>query len=366
MIENTTQAVAFGPVLPYTSGGYAAPQPLQTLADGGVLLTLSAPGCERVRAELGAYTGERALPLQAQGDGLFSVRLPLTPGFYYVQLWADGLPILSPLLPIGFGYGRPYNFIDVGPLPPLCRLRDGPHGAVSRLYFQSGATGGPESCIVYTPPGYEQSAERYPVLYLQHGHGENETCWVHQGKVNFLLDNLIAEKKARAMIVVMNDGMVRPGAAQNDEPVRFDLFAQKLLCDAMPFVESRFRTLPGGENRALAGLSMGSIQAGMLGFTHPEVFCYLGLFSGFMQNIMQPSENEHLKTLLRDVAGFSRQNRLLFRCMGADDAFFPRFFEDDALCEAHGVPCDRRVYPGGHDWNVWRACAADFLPLLFR
>lgn len=220
-----------------------------------------------------------------------------------------------------------------------------PHGAVSRLYFQSGATGGPESCLVYTPPGYEQSAERYPVS-LQHGHGENETCWVHQGKVNFLLDNLIAEKKARAMIVIMNDGMVRPGAAQNDEGPCASTCSPTAAVrrDAL---RRHFRTLPGGENRALAGLSMGSIQAGMLGFTHPEVFCYLGLFSGFMQNIMQPSENAHLKALLRDVAGFSRH----WSCSSAawgQTTRSSRASSKTTRCARRTAFTDRRVYPGGH------------------
>lgn len=360
----TMQAVAYSPVLPYREGETKVPQGLTYTRDGLPVLTVYAPGASQVRAEF----GEQSVQLLPKGGGLWSRVLEAEPGFYYLHLWADQIPLMTPMLPVGYGYCRPTHYLDIGPLPELCRLTQVPHGAVRHEYYLSSVTGTQECCIVYTPPGYEQDPKRqYPVLYLQHGHGENETGWVWQGKVNLILDNLIARGEAVPMIVVMNNGMLQQSPEFGDSPVSMDLFAERLIRDVIPFIEERYQVLADREHRAVAGLSMGSMQASMLGFGHRELFAWMGLFSGFMRNEMGTNgDNRHLEILLENREEFLKGNRLLFRCMGREDVFWDRFERDDQFCQEHHIPCTRKVYSGGHDWNVWRQAAGEFLPLLFR
>ncbi|MDO4294292.1 MAG: alpha/beta hydrolase-fold protein, partial [Eubacteriales bacterium] len=296
---------------------------------------------------------------------LWELTLPLEPGFYYVTLAVNGVEVLSPFLPVGYGYSRPCNFLELGPVRESCRIERTPHGSVRHEYFYAETTGRQETCLVYTPPGYDGGQERYPVLYLQHGFGENETGWVWQGRIGHMMDNLLARGLAVPMLIVMADGMLR--RAGQDEVLENTLFPEFLLRDLMPFAEERFRVLDGREHRALAGLSMGSMQAAATAFAHPELFAWIGLFSGFLRNYIgtEQVDDSHLAGVYADPEGFNRQNRLLFRAMGREDVFFNWFMEEDQLCEDYGLRQVRRVYEGGHDWNVWRQCAEEFLGLLF-
>lgn len=299
-------------------------------------------------------------PLEPDGDGLWSVTLRLEPGFRYLFLRVDGADLLHPALPIGYGYSRPINYLNVPTGDDdwyLCQPV--PHGAVAQDYYPSSVTGRTERCLVYLPPSYFQGDRSYPVLYLQHGHGENETGWLHQGKLNFILDNLIAAGQAKEMLVVMANGMV-----QVDGKVDSNRFPALLVNDLIPYVEGRYRISSRREERAMAGLSMGSWQTSAAAFTHPELFSQIGLFSGFLRDLFG-GENPHLAAL-DDPAAFRAHFPLFFRAMGETDQFFHIFQEDDQILADKGVDSDRRVYRGPHVWQVWRECARDFLPLLFR
>ncbi|MGN0686387.1 MAG: alpha/beta hydrolase [Gemmiger sp.] len=137
-------------------------------------------------------------------------------------------------------------------------------------------------CYIYTPPGYGETAESYPVLYLQHGYGENELGWIYQGKLAEIADQLIWEEKIRPMLIVTADGMMREEKENGDIAHRPELFTEELLRDIMPLVEKRYRVKPGKDNHALAGLSMRSLQTSMTVFTNIGLFGWVGLFSGFM------------------------------------------------------------------------------------
>ena len=155
--------------------------------------------------------------LKKDETGVWSVTLPIgNGGLKPVFFRVNGTAVINPMLQIGFGASTPCNMVD---LPQtgvdFYDLKDVPHGTVSQVFYPASVTGRYESCLVYTPPGYMNGTEYYPVLYLQHGHGENEKCWVHQGKVNFILDNLIAEGKAESCIIVMNNGMVQTTGEQD-------------------------------------------------------------------------------------------------------------------------------------------------------
>ena len=255
-------------------------------------------------------------------------------------------------------------------------IKDVPHGSVRREYFFSEVTGEWESCIVYTPYAYEtETDQEFPVLYLQHGHGENEVGWTASGKVNFILDNLIAEGKAVPMVIVMSNGMVQTVNENGERIVDFKLFEKQLLTDIIPYIEQKFRVGKTKEMRAMAGLSMGSLQTSITGFNHPEYFSSLGIFSGFVTDMIQgslldqvdrgASDNEHLK-ILDDPKAFTETFKVYFRAMGNVDPFWEHFEHDDKMLQEKGISQIRKVYFGAHDWNVWRMCIRDFAQLIFR
>jgi enterochelin esterase family protein len=309
-------------------------------------------------------------------DGIWRTAYPFTGGYHYVQLVLDGTEVLSPYLPIGYGYSRPHNYVVTPDAnADSYTLRDVPHGKQFRDYYYSTATGEMESCMIYLPAEYEQNPDKtYPVLYLQHGHGENETGWGTAGKVPFILDNLIADGKSVPFVVVMNNGMVQ--IRENGRRfVDHRLFEDLLLKDIIPYIESKFRVGGSKKLRAMAGLSMGSMQTSFIGLTHPDLFSSLGIFSGFLHDIVQgtnmdmvkrsPSANEHL-ALFEDPERFDREFDVFFRAVGDHDPFIDNFLEDDKICEKAGIRQVRNIYTGSHDWNVWRECIRDFATLIFK
>lgn len=335
-------------------------------------LQIKAQGAAGVQLEINTDTYD----FQKGSDGIWRVELPLSGGLHYVHLLVDGTLWLSPYLPISYGYSRPCNTIA---LPEkegdFYGLRDVPHGKLIRDHFYSAVTQRWESCMVYTPPFYEEESERiFPVLYLQHGHGENECGWAVSGKVPFILDNLIAEGKCTPFAVVMNNGMVQKETADK-RIVDFTLFDRYLTEDIIPFAEKRYRVGGSKERRAMAGLSMGSLQTSIAGFRHPELFDSLGIFSGFLYDWIQgseidmvergPGDNSHL-AFLEDREKADKAFKVFFRAIGDKDPFLDYFKEDDLRCEKSGIRQERRIYEGIHDWNVWRKCIRDFSQLIFR
>ncbi len=302
--------------------------------------------------------------LEAEKD-TWVVDLPLDPGFYYVHLYVDNCLVLSPYLPIGYGHCRPANYIEVGPMEDYCLMHQVAHGTIRHEYFFSTVTNRMESCLCYTPPGYDGGTESYPVLYLQHGFGENERGWIWQGKVNHILDNLLAGQQAVPMLIVMANGMVMEEGEDGATWLAPRLFVRQLVEDIIPFIEKTYRVKSGRENRALAGLSMGSMQTSITVGNHPELFAWAGLFSGFMHDLTDGEpENSHLETM--KAPDFNENMHLFFRAMGRQDEFWDKFAADDVFCDEHHINCVRKEYEGGHDWNVWRKCIRDFLSLVFQ
>ena len=344
-----SQALAYYPVL--------SEQGIRYEEDGNVSVSLLLPDTVR-QASIKLMDGPE-FSLRKNDQGAWMGRFAPPMGFNYADVVADGTVVLSPYLPIGFGASRPINFVDVpGEGDGFYQPGDGPHGTVVRHYFESGLTGEQESCLVYLPPEYDP-AKAYPVLYLQHGLGENETGWVHQGRANFILDRLINSGKAAPMLVVMCSGMVQMNGEHD-----LVVFPEVLVRDVIPFVERTYKVKTDKWHRAMAGLSMGSMHTSMATLTHPELFGYAGLFSGFLRHIWS-EEQPHLKAL-DDPQKFAQDYRVFFRAMGDKDQFFSWFEEDDAIIKRKGVSVTRRLYQGGHGWQVWRECLRDFLPLLFE
>ncbi|MBO4297693.1 MAG: enterochelin esterase, partial [Clostridia bacterium] len=203
-------------------------------------------------------------------------------------------------------------------------------------------------------------------------YGENETGWVYQGHVARIADQLLNAGGMEEMIIVMGNGMTqiippRQDSAEPAEVMRanFFPFTDVLLADLIPFIEANYPALTDKWHRAMAGLSMGSYQTSLVTLSHPELFGWAGLFSGFLRAPWAKGEEPHL-ALLDDGERFAASFRLFYRAMGTEDQFFNSFTADDELLATKPVTMLRKTFPGGHDWSVWRRCIHDFLPMLFR
>lgn len=363
------QALAFDRVLPWENQIEA----VSFDETGTVFLQIKAPEAKKVSFVM----LETEYDCTRDKEGVWRVKYPFSTGINFVQLKIDGAEVLTPMLPIGYGYSRPYNYVVLDVVgEDFYQIQDVPHGSIRREYFFSKVTKEWESCMVYTPAVYEkQPDKKFPVLYLQHGHGENEVGWSAAGKVNFMMDNLIAEKKAAPFLIVMSNGMVQTIDEEGNRIVDFRLFEKQLLEDIIPFIEGNYHVGKEKSMRAMAGLSMGSLQTSITGFMHPEYFSCLGVFSGFMTNMIEgsrldqvkrgPGDNAHLK-ILDDREQFAKEFPVFFRAMGTEDPFWEDFKRDDGLCEEKQITQIRKTYPGAHDWNVWRRCFFDFAQLIFK
>ena len=381
LIENramTEQACAFQPPYPEQIGDFLTGKQVRTGAqvqpDGSVVFRVYAPQVKNAVVHFTAFADVEVL-LKKDGDGIFSGALPYEHrlrGPQDVEFWLDGQLYLHPQMPAHYRSFKLVNFVE---LPDeeseMILLRDVPHGQVVREVYFSNAMNSWERCLVYLPPQYRQDGAS-PVLYLQHGATENENEWVYMGKMPYILDNLIADGKAVPFIVVMNDGMER---APGEGMVDFATFERMLLEDCLPFIEKNYRVVADKAHRAMAGLSLGSMQTSAIGLTHPELFDYLGLFSGFMRFGTGVSTNfadwPHLAALAEDP-GYIRDNyKLFFRAMGESDRFFEAFAEDSEQLAKLGS--DKlpgyvaRTYAGlTHDWGAFRRGLRDFAQLIFR
>ncbi len=361
-------ALCFNDVLAYDK----RPDPI-VMRDGKYFLRLLEKGAGTVQM----LFAEKLYDFKETEEGIWELELPFTTAFNCVQIRVDGRDTLSALLPICYGYSRPYNYVELTAQDDdFYALKDVPHGSVRREYFFSGVTGEWESCLVYTPAEYDEDPHKtYPVLYLQHGHGENEVGWIYSGKANFIMDNLIAEGKAVPFVIVMNNGMVQKKTSEGKHVVDHLLFEYMLIEDVIPFIESRYHAGGCREKRGMAGLSMGSIQTSITALRHPEMFTEVGIFSGFLRDWIsgseldmsshEPSRDEHL-VAFDDAAAFNGYFRNFFRAMGDEDPFFDHFLSDDRLCSDKGIHFQRKVYKGTHDWNVWRMCICDFAQMIFK
>jgi enterochelin esterase family protein len=239
-----------------------------------------------------------------------------------------------------------------------------PHGQVAAVHYQSQAMGVPRRMHIYTPPGYSASNQKYPVLYLLHGAGDNDQSWLMAGRANFILDNLIAAGKAKPMIVVMPAG--HTPAVPNGAPGAPDAFARDLLTVIMPYVEQNYRTLPRRESRAIAGLSMGGQQTLNIGLPNLDKFSQIGVFSSgwFGQDGAATFERNN-QALLSDPK-LNDRIRLFWLATGKDDFVLPSTKSALAMLDQHKIRYMYKETDGGHTWPNWRAYLNEFVPLLFR
>ena len=331
----------------------------RVLGDGRVEFRVKAPTAQKVQIDLG-----RLYDMKKDAEGVWTCTTdPQSEGFHYYFLVVDGVKVADPCSETFYGCSMMSSGVEI-PYPAEKQSRyelkaDVPHGQVARLRYKSKVSGDWKTMYVYTPAEYETSAKSYPVLYLQHGGGEDERGWSTQGLTDIILDNLIAEGKAKPMIVAMMDG--------NSQD-----FTSELLTDGIPFVESRFRTIKTANGRALAGLSMGGIQTLNASIMHPELFSYVGVFSsGWFKNpqpFMANSSGEQYYAKLKERPDFyNKQFREFFLTMGGqEDIAYENCKAMRERFDQMGIKHTYYETPGGHTWPVWRESLYFFAQKLFK
>ena len=335
-------------------------------ADRTVTFRLRAPKAAEV-----AVSGEFGASGKMTKDdkGIWSVTVgPLAPNIYDYGFNVDGLRILDAANP-DFKNPTTSLLLVPGAEPRPYELRKVAHGNVTMHWYDSKAAGVTRRIYVYTPPGYGTSGEKYPVLYLLHGSGDNEGMWTLSGHANLILDNLLADGKAKPAVIVMPNGHVpRPAATaagtgdmSAERNRTMSVFENDLLGDVMPLVEASYRVYTDPAHRAIAGLSMGGGQSATIGLNHPELFGYVGVWS---MGAREP--DTQFKTLVEKKALSDKNLKLLWIGCGKSDGLFPGAEVMDKWMTEHNVKHVWRPSEGAHQWPVWRMYLSEFLPLLFK
>ncbi|NLA48552.1 MAG: esterase [Bacteroidales bacterium] len=337
-----------------------------------------APQAQKVQLDIGG----RRYDLTKDEEGLWTgISDPQDEGFHYYQLNIDGAQVPDPGSLFFYGASRWGSGIEIPAKDQdFYALKNVPHGQLREQLYFSELTEAWRRCFVYTPPDYDKKPDvRYPVLYLQHGSGEDETGWAVQGKANLILDNLIADKKAVPMIIVIDKGYATiPSQATVQKagpPARdaggISAFEQVLIKEIIPMIDSEYRTLSDREHRAMAGLSMGANQTIQITMNNLNMFSYIGGFSGTSNypstEPIDPATFSNGK--FKDGAALNRQIKLFWLGLGTKE---PNPFPGSVaafrnMLEKAGV---RYVYyesPGtAHEWLTWRRDLFQFAQLLFK
>jgi enterochelin esterase-like enzyme len=377
-------------------------------ADGRVTFHFNAPDAQKVQVSIVS----RTFDMTKNADGVWTYTSEQqAPGYHNYWMLVDGAIVLDPNTEAYIGYGHMCNGFEVpDPEGDFYALKDVPHGnLLIKNYYAKETTNGWRRIFVYTPPGYEKdTTTRYPVLYLQHGGGEDQRVWTEMGHANLIMDNLIAAGKAKPFIIVMETSAVgggmgpgpgmgggrrgrgafggtnapfarggtnalfarggtnAPGGRGRGGRGGMGMFGmggpgggpygQLMTKDLIPWIDSTFRTLSDQPHRAMAGLSMGGMQTHNVTMANLDKFSHIGLFSGGTI-----STNE-----ITDVAAFKKQVKVLFTSCGSLES--PASLKTaQAALDQIGVKCTVYVSPGtAHEWQTWRRSLREFAPLLFR
>ena len=323
-------------------------------------------------------------PLAKDDTGVWSITVgPLPADFYSYAFTVDGVRTFDPKNPmIKQGIASVENLFEVpGETAAFEANQDVPHGEVRSVWYRSGTLDAPRRIHVYTPPGYESSKETYPVFYLLHGGGDDDSGWSTIGRAGFILDNLIAARRAVPMLVVMPNGSLPPprdmparpaaGEAPSAEFRAFmekmqNRFTDELLNEVVPLVEKTYRVKRGPENRALAGLSMGGGQTQRVLTSHPDQFAYVGIWSAGLFGGNADAWSEQNKDFLSSADKVNRAVKLLSISVGDKDFALAGSEALSKVLEQHGIKREYHLSGGGHTWINWRQYLNEFATRLFQ
>lgn len=335
----------------------------QLLPDNRAIFRFNAPEAHKIQLDLG-----RKYDMIKDTSGTWEVTTDtLSEGFHYYSLIIDGVAIADPSSETFYGMGRMASGIEI-PIKGVnyYALKNVPHGEISIKRYFSTVFNRWRQFYIYTPPGYDTNInEKYPVLYILHGGGEDERGWAAQGKTDLILDNLLAENKARPMLIVMPDGNVdMQGFGENT----LRMFEAELKRSIIPFVEKNYRAETDSKSRALAGLSMGGLQTLYAGVNNTQLFSYLGVFSSGwivpMQNALAEKQYEFMK---KNADVINTNLKQFWIAMGGkEDIAYQNCQTMMSKFNEMKIKYSYSEYPGGHTWPVWRNNLYKFAQLLFK
>ena len=331
----------------------------EILSDGRVTFRLQAPKASAVTVSGQFQRGPATMTKDEKG--LWSVTVgPVPSGVHEYSFNVDGVSMIDP----GNRAIKPMraprtSILEIPGTPPLIHdFQDVPHGKVTLHWYASKSLGRRRPMQVYTPPGYDANpSARFPTLYLFHGSGDNEATWVAHGHAHWILDNLIAQRKAQPMIVVMLDGHAVAPGPNTERNANTNAFERDLLEDAMPLVKASYRTREGSVNQAIIGLSMGGGQSLNIGLKHPDRFAWVGGMSSSVREGIN---------LIGDGTALNQKLKLLWFACGKDDFLLKANQDFTAALKEKNVRHTYMETEGNHSWPVWRKYLADFAPLIFR
>ncbi|WP_080055545.1 esterase [Spirosoma aerolatum] len=351
----------------------------QVNADKSVTFRYLAPQAKDV--QLSAQFEKGPVPMSKDAQGIWSVTVgPVKPDIYPYSFRVDGVTVMDPANVAFFPNERfKASLVDVpGDTPLIHAMRDVPHGSINYEYYPSiaGTTG---SLVVYTPPGYDQSpTKKYPVYYLISGTTDTEETFFKVGKTNLILDNLIAEGKAKPMIIVMPYGNIAARVAEQkggskpadptvrdgaDAVKRANDFAEDLVSNVIPYIEKAYRAIPNRENRAIGGFSRGGGQTLRTAFNNMDKFAWVCAYSSYLS----PQEMDgNFSQIVAKPEQTNKQLKLLWVSVGSDDFLYKGTVEFMDYLKAKQVNFKSLITDGGHTWMNVKTYVAATTPLLFR
>ncbi len=339
------------------------------MPDNSVEFQVKAPNAQKVEIDLG-----KKYRMEKNANGIWTVRTePIEPGFHYYFLVIDDVPVADPASRSFFGTGKMTSGIDIPEKGvDFYSIKDVSHGTIRSMPYFSDVTNRWRRLFVYTPPGYDQSKdEKYPVVYVQHGGGEDETGWVEQGNANLILDNLIAQGKAKPMIVVFGNGNIGFGGGGYSNEAMAG-FKKEMTQVVVPFIDKNFRTITDAKNRAICGLSMGGGQSFYTGLTNLHLFGSVGIFSsGIFGGIQNPSGNvfdaeKEIPGLFTKSGDFNKKLDLFYISCGEGDPRIEHTKKAVSQMKEKGLNVQFSSFPGDHEWQVWRKSLFDFASKVFQ
>lgn len=349
-----------------------APRPAQVQSpvvhpDRTVTFSFRAPNARKVELSGQFLRGNQALT--AAENGVWSVTVgPVEPNLYPYAFVVDGVTVADPANPEVFPNELFKNsLVDIpGDKPSLHSVQAVPHGELTYCYYQSKTLGRTRPLVIYTPPDYRNSKKTYPVLYLVSGTTDTEETWFRAGRANFILDNLIAQKKAVPMIIVMPYGNMMMGTPPPTSPQAanmYKVFNDELVGNIVPYVEANYRVSRNREKRAIAGFSRGGGQSLFTGFNNLDKFAWMGSYSAYLTPEVF---DKHFGSVAADPQATNRKLKLLWLGVGKADFLYQQAVTFDDYLKAKKIEHQSLVTEGGHTWMNARHYLSETLQLYFK
>lgn len=340
--------------------------------DQRITFSLNAPKASEVSLIFGSKD-PAPIPLKKDEKGIWSVTIgPVAPELYTYAFVVDGLKIVDPSNPEMQGGTAPgFNLVNIPGNPArFDELQQIPHGNTQIRTYYSTIQQGNRKVYIYIPPQYDSNQkQKFPVLYLRHGGGGNETSWYNEGCAGIILENLIAQGKAKPMLIVMTNGNIESGTAGAYSKEGIKMVSDELFNEVIPLIEQNYRVYTDEANRAIAGLSMGGGQSFYIGLQNTDKFDWLGVFStgifGGIPNTNFDAEKE-IPGILTNSSFFNKNLKLFYLTVGEQDSRVEPTKKLITSFNQSKLNVEFDSYPGTHEWQVWRLSLRDFLTKLFQ